>query len=233
MALELMCSFDLETTGIDVTTDKIVTGACVDIDATSGSTVLHEWLANPGIDIPQGASDVHGVTTEIAKRDGRDHDTVLWEIINHIYSAWDAGATLVVYNAAYDLSMLYVLSQGQFDYRRGPIVDPLVLDKHFDKYRKGSRKLVNVAEHYGIVFDEDSAHAADADALASARVAYQMANKFYPHTWPSTSDALHAIQAAAKLEQFTSLKNYFERQGKVVDGDGLWPVQQIALDKVK
>lgn len=229
MNLDLMCSFDLETTGVDVTRDRIVTAACVDISSSAGSYNLHEWLADPGIEIPEGASNVHGITTDIARRDGRDHDTVLWEVINHIYSAWDAGAALVVYNASYDLSMLHALSGGAFEIR-GLVIDPLVLDKHFDKYRRGSRKLVDVAAHYGITLSEDDAHAADADALAAARVAYLMAHRHWKDRWPADSDALMQLQREAKMEQFTSFRDYMAKQGKTIDGDGGWPIQQHVLD---
>lgn len=228
MNIDLLCSFDLETTGVDPLTDRIVTSACVDIDVTNGNSNLHEWLADPGIDIPTGASDVHGITTDYAREHGRDHDTVLGEIIDHIYSAWDAGASLVVYNASFDLTMLYALSKGAFQIR-GPVIDPLVLDKKFDTYRKGNRKLVTVAGHYGIHLSEDDAHAADADALAAARIVWKMANVHHASKFPRDVQALMQLQEKAKMKQFNSLKSYFERQGKTIDGDGGWPIQHAAL----
>lgn len=221
-----LCSFDLETTGVDVTSDRIVTAACLDIDTQAPSTNMHTWLANPGIDIPVEASDVHGITTEIAQRDGQDHDTVLWEVIEHIRSAWDAGAALVVYNASFDLSMLHVLSGGEFTID-GPVIDPLVIDKGIDKYRKGSRKLVNVAAHYGIDFNEDEAHAADADCLAAARVAWKMLEK---NLVTDNLDELMYMQQAWRTEQFTSLASYLASKGQQIDGDDKWPIQQIAFD---
>jgi DNA polymerase-3 subunit epsilon len=42
------------------------------------------------------------------------------------------------------------------------VVDPLVIDKWLDRYRKGSRKLEAICAHYGAVLDE--AHDADFDA---------------------------------------------------------------------
>ena len=74
--------FDLETTGLDLTDARIVTACAVELDA-EGNVVGEnlEWLANPGIEIPTQASDVHGVTTEIAIRDGRPAAEVVAELI--------------------------------------------------------------------------------------------------------------------------------------------------------
>ena len=64
--------FDLETTGLDVKTARIVT-ACVAVINQNGQTeTVSEWLVNPGVEIPEAASRVHGVTTEVAIRDGAE-----------------------------------------------------------------------------------------------------------------------------------------------------------------
>jgi len=49
------------------------------------------------------------------------------------------------------------------------ILDPLILDKNVDRFRRGKRKLTNVAEHYGVELGDD-AHDATADAVAAGRV---------------------------------------------------------------
>ena len=58
--------FDLETTGVDVTKDKIVQIATVkiNIDGTKESKC---YIINPTIPIPTGASDVHGITDDIVQ----------------------------------------------------------------------------------------------------------------------------------------------------------------------
>lgn len=228
----LLCSFDLETTGIDVTTARIVTAACLDIDTNSGrswedSKVVNTWLADPGIEIPAGAAAVHGISTEYARANGQNHDSVVNELVSHIYNMWDRGAILVVYNAAYDLSLLHVLSGGTFEVR-GPVFDPLVVDKHLDEYRKGSRKLTDVTKHY-LGFDLENAHAADADADAAARLTEKFIQDTFLGKLPTTTPEVMNLQQQAKLEQFEGLRSWLASQGKEIDGDGLWPVQQCAL----
>ena len=56
---------DLETTGINVSNDRIVEIAIVKI-APDGSKIVKRKIVNPTIPIPQGAIDVHGITNEIA-----------------------------------------------------------------------------------------------------------------------------------------------------------------------
>jgi len=56
---------DTETTGIDLDHDSVVQLAAVMYDQATGNPVtLLSMLCNPGTEISQGASDVHGITQE-------------------------------------------------------------------------------------------------------------------------------------------------------------------------
>lgn len=55
-----ICFFDLETTGVNVTADRIVE-ICVHKVHPDGNEETHTWRVNPTIPIPLGASQVHGV----------------------------------------------------------------------------------------------------------------------------------------------------------------------------
>ncbi len=57
---------DLETTGVNVSTDRIVEIAIVKI-LTDGTKQVKRKLINPQIPIPAGSSDVHGITDEMVK----------------------------------------------------------------------------------------------------------------------------------------------------------------------
>lgn len=58
--------FDLETTGVDTTVDRIVQIATIKI-YPDGQREEKNYLINPTIPIPQEASDVHGITDEDVK----------------------------------------------------------------------------------------------------------------------------------------------------------------------
>ncbi len=55
---------DLETTGIDKTNDRIVEIATIKL-YPNGDAPVRTHRINPLIPIPQGASDVHGITVWI------------------------------------------------------------------------------------------------------------------------------------------------------------------------
>ena len=66
MALQLtrpICFFDLETTGINITNDRIVEMAVVKLNP-DGSQEEKLWLINPEMPIPPEATAVHGITDE-------------------------------------------------------------------------------------------------------------------------------------------------------------------------
>ena len=57
---------DLETTGINLATDRIVEIAIVKIMPDGTRSVKHK-LINPEMPIPKQASDIHGITDEQGK----------------------------------------------------------------------------------------------------------------------------------------------------------------------
>lgn len=221
--------FDLETTGVDTDTSRIVS-ACIAILEPDGS--LHEqfsWLADPGIEIPEGASAVHGITTERAREDGRTAETVVGEITATLRTLLALGIPLVVYNAPYDLSLL------DRECRRyrveplgspAPVIDPLVIDKAVDRFRKGKRTLVAAAERYGVRLDD--AHDAAADAIAAGRVAQAIARAFPDEVDVSFAD-LHGRQQIWYAEQAASFQQYIRE----VKGDesyvaeSAWPLRPL------
>ena len=56
--------FDAETTGVNAATDKIVELSATKLFKTTGTKQTKTWRINPEIEIPKGASDVHGITNE-------------------------------------------------------------------------------------------------------------------------------------------------------------------------
>lgn len=56
-----LCIFDLETTGVQVTNDRIVEMAAVKIHP-DGTEEVKRWLVNPGIPIPPETTAIHGIS---------------------------------------------------------------------------------------------------------------------------------------------------------------------------
>ncbi|MEY4499469.1 MAG: hypothetical protein RL319_457 [Actinomycetota bacterium] len=187
--------FDTETTGLDLQTARIVTATVVELDS-SGQVVVDrdEWLADPEIEIPETASNVHGITTEIARERGRNYKEVVGEIIEVLRDCFERGIPVVAYNAPYDFTILHhqAIALGLTPLNSpSPILDPLVIDKTYDKYRRGKRKLEIVAEHYQVPLDD--AHNSKADAIAAGRVALAVL-KSHAEKVPASAQELHDSQ---------------------------------------
>lgn len=214
-----MLSFDLETTSANPMEARIVTSALVRIDGRSVDAVEH--LADPGVEIPEGAAKIHGITTEKARAEGRPHDEILAETVRRIKQAWEDGLTLIVYNASYDLTVLRQLT-GDFTVT-GPVFDPYAVDKIKDPYRKGSRTLTAMCEHYGV--ELGNAHEATADALAAARIAWKQVRQ-WPELGRMSTGGLMEFQAVGYHDRQRDFARYLEGRGKdPATVNTSWPMQ--------
>jgi DNA polymerase-3 subunit epsilon len=226
---------DTETTGANPLEARLVT-AYVGVMSQDGTILIgQEMLANPGVEIPEGAAAVHGISTEYAREHGREPGAVLGELGAILMDT--RGLPIVAYNASYDLTLLlqeaerHLSAEGATVFedllRERMVIDPLVIDKAMDKYRKGSRKLIDTAAHYGVELSEEEAHGAAADAIAGGRVALAILAKFKQISPPRFSfRELHHSQITWKAEQAKSLQDYFRGKGGKPDAvvNPTWPI---------
>jgi DNA polymerase III subunit epsilon len=227
---ETLGVFDLETTGIDVATSRIVS-AHVGVIGTDGQVVeQRDWLADPGIEIPGQASAVHGISTEMARTQGRPAAEVIAEIVAALRELFDRGIPVTAYNASYDFTLLAAEAA-----RYGvpalaspmPVVDPLILDKAMDKFRKGKRTLEAAAVHYNVNLID--AHTAGADAVAAGRVAQAIGRAFAGDLVIDAAE-LHDRQVVWAREQAQSFQDYMRRtKDPSFTTDGTWPVRALEL----
>ncbi len=220
--------FDLETTGIDVCADRIVTAHVGVLDAAGVVLSARDWLTDPGVEIPEAASAIHGVTTRRARAEGRPAAEVVGEVVDALRALFTAGIPVVAYNAPYDFSLLKyeALRHGiEPILDPSPVIDPLVVDKTYDRWRRGKRTLSVVAEHYAVRLDD--AHEASADAIAAGRVAQALGERFAP-VLPPTAIELHTRQIGWARHQAESLTEYFISIGRLHPDerlDGSWPIR--------
>jgi DNA polymerase-3 subunit epsilon len=226
-----LCGFDLETTGVDVEQDRIVS-ACVVQCGGGHDTASGTWIADPGIEIPDEAAKVHGITTERARAEGRPAAEVVEQVVAALAEVVLAGTPVVAMNASYDLTLLDREARRHgveplVDLVGGDlrVVDPRVLDKAVDKFRRGGRKLEDLCRTYEVRLD--GAHSADADAIAACRVAWRIASGT-PAIGGASLDELHVWQIEWARQQAVSLADYFRRTpGKESWADGVrteWPL---------
>ncbi len=167
-----LLGFDTESSGLDLDESRIVQAGLVDVPHPATPEV-RTILINPGVHIPREASDIHGITDEIAVRDGAEPGGVIELVIDTIYAAWAQGVPLVIYNAPYDTTLLDRESRrhlGRPFEVTGPIIDPLVIARAHLKV-KGGFKLENLCKTYQIPLS--GAHDAGVDALATTRLLWR------------------------------------------------------------
>lgn len=211
--------FDVETSGPDPLTAEIITASVGDQD----------WLLRPSSSIPERATAIHGITTEEAMSRGMEHAEGLAAIRDAIGQVWDDGGALCVFNATYDCTLLdrelrrYGLDGFEI---RGVVIDPYVIDKQAARYRRGSRRLVDVARHHGVELSAEEAHGARADARAAAQLGRLLAGYL--------SDVREANdwQARWHSEQKSSYAEWLVSQGREqqamqVRSERGWPLRHM------
>ena len=210
-----LAAFDVESTGIDTETDRIVT-ACVARIRPDRPTEISSWLIAVDIDIDPAATEVHKITTEHARAHGKPAVEAVAELVETIRECWTEGMPICGFNCRFDFSILDSESRrwlGKPLEVTGPVIDSLIIDKAVDKFRKGKRTLDVTRQHYGVRLD--SAHDATEDALAAARVAWKLA-RLYPQVGNATPEELHTLTAGWFAEQQTSFADYLS--GKIAKG---------------
>lgn len=235
-----LAGFDVESTGVNPLEDRIVTAAVLRVGPQRSANAEDNairwlamdrfgWVADPGVEIPEGAAAVHGVTTEQARKVGRPAPRVVQEVALVLAEHVAEGTPLVAMNAVYDLTMLdrELLRHGHRPLavlagREPIVVDPLVLDRQVDRYRPGRRNLGALCQQYGVRLD--GAHEAAADALAAVRVAVAIAER-HPAIGGASLADLHTAQTVWAAEQADSLRQYLTRQGRdATSVHGHWPL---------
>lgn len=237
--------FDTETTGTDVESARIVSAFVGLLDASGNVTDSHEWLINPGVPIPDEATRIHGITTERVQAEGVPAEHAVVQLIVYLSGYLGDGIPLVAYNAAFDLTILdrearrlvgYGLEEERelqddgtyivdpFPWLR-PVLDPFVLDKAMDRYRKGPRTLAAVAAHYGVPFDPEHLHGAAGDAVLAGRLMYRLwpVNADGEHVHP---DAIHDRSVDLYRQQAESLADFRRQQGRTEEAQLIrteWP----------
>ncbi|MFJ5038020.1 exonuclease domain-containing protein [Streptomyces parvulus] len=223
-----LVGLDFETTGTDVETARIVTASVV---RWGGGlpTVVGNWTSDlGGAEIPAAATAIHGITTEAARDAGRPAPAVVQEITGALVELTRAGWPVVAMCAQFDLTILdrecarYGV-RSLWDQSAPLVLDPRVLDKEVDRYRKGSRRLVDLCRHYVVQMD-GSAHNSEVDARAACGVVSAIGRR-YPRIGKADIGELHERQVRWARAQDADYRAYVEASGgEVSDAPFDWPL---------
>ena len=209
-----LAAFDLEATGVDTGTARIIEVGLFRFEVDGSSQALVDRLVDPGVPVPPQVTELTGISSDDLAANGGSPAEVLAETRAAIDALVEEGVPIVLYNANYDWPLLTneLVRHGLDPLPEVPpaiLIDPLVLDRHVDRYRKGKRTLSTVTDHYGVKLD--GAHRAAADAAATVGVARAIAER-YPKVQVDGED-LVALQVKAHTVWKDSFNAYLAKVG--------------------
>lgn len=216
--------FDVETDSPNPEAARLVS-ACVGGVSAEGADA-EQFIVNPGIPISPESTAIHGITDERAQAEGCAPAEACERLSESITRFWDAGAPVVAFNACYDLTVMDRECRRHLGHGfevTGYVIDPFVIDREVDKYRKGKRTLGVTADLYRVKLN--GAHDATEDALAAGRIAWRIAET-YPEIAAMTLDELHEAQTVWHAARQADFRAYLDRMGKPSDDVfGDWPMR--------
>lgn len=174
---------DLETTGTNPGIDRIVEIAIVKL-LTDGSRIVKRKLINPGIPIPKGASDIHGITDEIVK-----DAPAFKQVAQELKQVLD-GCDIAGYNSnRFDIPLLmeeFLRAGVDFDMKNRKLLDVQNI------FHKMEPRTLSAAYKFYCNKALEGAHGAEADALATHEVLEAQLEK-YPELGNNIDSILKVI----------------------------------------
>lgn len=193
---------DLETTGFDVETARIVSIGIIIIGTDGKIRSTEEIFINPGVKIPKEASDVHGITDEMAARWPR-FEELASRIADKLRDCDLAGYNI----EKYDFPIL------KREFERAGVADFAKDAKMIDVmriYHKNVHQDLASAVGYYLGRPHENAHSAAADAKVTAEVLLKQVEK-------------HKLSGdAGALQEYCREKapNFIDQDGKFIWSHG-------------
>ncbi|MDG2194114.1 MAG: 3'-5' exonuclease [Polaribacter sp.] len=161
--------FDLETTGINIATDKIVEISILKV-FPNGNKESKTWLVNPEIEIPKEASDIHGITNEQVVT-----EPTFKELAPQV-STLIAGCDLAGFNSnRFDIPLLAeeLMRAGiDFDMKDRKAIDVQVI------FHKKEQRTLSAGYQFYCGKELEGAHGAEADTNATYEILLAQLDKY-------------------------------------------------------
>lgn len=174
---------DLETTGVNLGSDRIVEIAIVKI-LTDGTKSVKRKLINPEMPIPKGASDVHGISDEMVK------DAPTFKQVAHELKQMLDGCDLAGYNSnRFDIPLLmeeFLRAQVDFDMKNRKLLDVQNI------FHKMEPRTLSAAYKFYCSKTLEGAHSAEVDATATWEILEAQVTR-YPELGQSVESILKVL----------------------------------------
>ena len=174
---------DLETTGVNLGTDRIVEIAIVKI-LTDGTKSVKRKLINPEMPIPKSASDIHGITDEMVK------DAPTFKQVGQELKQMLDGCDFSGYNSnRFDIPLLmeeFLRAKVDFDMKNRKLLDVQNI------FHKMEPRTLSAAYKFYCDKSLEGAHSAEIDATATYEILEAQIEK-YPELGSTIDSILKQI----------------------------------------
>ena len=197
-----ICFFDLETTGIDITKDRIVEISILKI-FPNGNRESRTWLVNPEMEIPANVVAIHGISNEKVANEPN-----FKELSKEIH-AMIKDADLAGYNSdRFDIPLLaeeMLRADIDFDMKNTVSVDVQTI------FHKMEKRTLEAAYKFYCDKDLEDAHSAEADTIATYEVLKSQLDRY--DELENDTKKLSAFTTRNKNADFAGFINY-NKEGK-------------------
>ncbi|MGB2245372.1 MAG: exonuclease domain-containing protein [Flavobacteriaceae bacterium] len=208
-----LCFFDLETTGVNVVSDRIVEIAILKL-LPNGNREEKTWLVNPGRPIPKEASEVHGITDEKVAT-----APFFKQLASEIYS-YIKECDLAGFNSdRFDIPLLaeeFMRAEVDFDLNRHKTIDVQTI------FHKMEKRTLGAALKFYCDKELINAHSAMADTQATCDVLLAQLKRY---------DDLE--NTTAFLSEFSSYKRTVDVAGFIIYNENDEPTFSFGKHKGK
>lgn len=206
--------FDIESTGLNVATDRIVEICAVKV-MPNGDQEIKTRRLNPTIPISPEAQAVHGISNEDVK------DCPKFKEIAKSLAQWMAGCDIAGYNSLkFDIPLLaeeFLRAGVEFDFRKRHLIDVQNI------FHKMEQRTLSAAYKFYCQKDLENAHSAEADTLATYEILKAQLDR-YPETLKND---------VTMLADFSTRSRFVDYAGRIILNDKDQPVINFGKHKGK
>lgn len=213
--------FDIESTGLNIATDRIVEISIVKVSPTTpgapNDVEVKTRRINPGMPIPPEAQAVHGISDDDVK------DCPKFAQIAKSLAQMLQGCDIAGYNSnRFDIPLLaeeFLRAGVDYDFHKRNLVDVQNI------FHKKEQRTLKAAYKFYCGENLDNAHSAEADTMATYRVLEAQLDRY-------AADEEEPLQNDVEyLAKYSTINSYVDYAGRIVLDDNGEPVFNFGKHK--
>lgn len=213
--------FDIESTGLNIATDRIVEISIVKVSSTTpgapNDVEVKTRRINPGMPIPPEAQAVHGISDDDVK------DCPKFAQIAKSLAQMLQGCDIAGYNSnRFDIPLLaeeFLRAGVDYDFHKRNLVDVQNI------FHKKEQRTLKAAYKFYCGENLDNAHSAEADTMATYRVLEAQLDRY-------AADEEEPLQNDVEyLAKYSTVSRYVDYAGRIVLNDQDEPVFNFGKHK--